>query len=347
MTDPNQQMHPPGGDSTTLPVTVVIPVRNELASIEPLLTVVFAQTPPPAAVIAVDAGSTDGTRQVLHRWQAHQPAFRLIEVARAYPGEGRNLGTAAATTPWVAYLDAGTLPDPDWLPQLWQVAAQTTADAVYGYFRPNLQTRVGRWFALAVLPGTTRRETGWMRIHSITCSLVRVAAWEAVGGFPPYRAAEDRIFMKALAAQGPIAEAPRAAITWHSPQDWLGVWRRTTGLAEHSARAGRARDWHWPTLRLWLLGLTVLLAIPKPANVLAILLATALRAWRRLRRHRQDPQLSARRWSDLPGTMVMLLMVDLATLVGWYSRWITPTDPGAAPAPAGHAEVPDESATMG
>jgi glycosyltransferase involved in cell wall biosynthesis len=315
----------------SLPVTVVIPVRNEISSLEPLLEAVFSQTPPPAAVIAVDAGSTDGSREVLRQWATWRPDLQVIEVDRAYPGEGRNLGTKQCQTPWVAYLDAGTHPDGDWLPKLWQAATSNEAIAVYGYFRPLLDTPVARWFALAVLPGARRQDDGWMRIHSITCSLVRVDAWQAVGGFPPFRAAEDRIFMQALAKSGPIAEAPKAAITWHSPQDWRGVWRRTTGLAEHSARAGRAKDWHWPTLRLWLVGALLLVLVPTPANWALVLTGTLLRAWRRIARHRHDPDLDGWRWHDLAGTAVMLTLVDLATLIGWTRALTQPADPGAAP----------------
>jgi glycosyltransferase involved in cell wall biosynthesis len=304
----------------SLPITVVIPIRNEIASIDALLQAVFAQVPAPAAVIAVDAGSDDGTRQVLNNWRVRQPNFSIIEVEKAFPGEARNLGTEKATTPWVAYLDAGTLPDADWLTQLWQVAIGSSASAVYGYFRPLVHNSVARWFALAVMPGARPKDGGLMRIHSITCSLVRVSAWKAIGGFPPFRAAEDRIFMKALAALGPIDEAPAAAITWHSPQDWPGVWRRTALLAEHSARAGRSRDWHWPTLRLWLAGLLAAAVIPWPVNTGLIGGALGLRAWRRIRRHRLDPELCRRHWADLPGVALMLTVVDLALFTGWFLR---------------------------
>ncbi|MGN6359191.1 MAG: glycosyltransferase family 2 protein, partial [Thermomicrobiales bacterium] len=46
-------------------VSLVITVLNEAASLEPLLASIAAQTCPPAEIIVVDGGSTDGTLDVL------------------------------------------------------------------------------------------------------------------------------------------------------------------------------------------------------------------------------------------------------------------------------------------
>lgn len=301
------------------PVTVVIPVRNEISSIGPLLTEVFSQRP--AAVVVVDAGSTDGTRQALRTMQEAYAELRVIEVDKAYPGEGRNLGSAAAETPWVVYIDGGTHPHAGWLAALWEAVAGTEHAVAYGYYVSEIKSLVARWFTLAVLPPARAVPGGLMRNHFIACSIVRKAAWETIGGFPATRAAEDRIFMLKLVTMS-VVEAPDAVITWIGPQSWGSLWRRQVMLAEHSARAGRERDWHWPTLRYWLLGAMVLLLLPVWVSMPMVVAGWLLRTERRLQRHRLEADLRDRHRGDRLGAGAVLLVTDLAMYVGWARRWL-------------------------
>jgi glycosyltransferase involved in cell wall biosynthesis len=101
-----------------LPVTVVISVFNRAELLERALRSVAAQRPrPPAEVIVVDDGSTDGSAEIAERFGA-----RVIR-------QPRNLGTAkakqtgveAASHEWIALLDS----DDEWLPEhleiLWRL----------------------------------------------------------------------------------------------------------------------------------------------------------------------------------------------------------------------------------
>ncbi|MGH3058432.1 MAG: glycosyltransferase, partial [Gaiellaceae bacterium] len=92
----------------TQPVAVVVPVLNEAESLPGLLADLKAQLPPLAEVVVVDAGSHDGTRELLQREKRRFPTLVVLEADGASPGRGRNEGIAAAGAGLVVTLDAGS-----------------------------------------------------------------------------------------------------------------------------------------------------------------------------------------------------------------------------------------------
>jgi glycosyltransferase involved in cell wall biosynthesis len=102
MADLTPATPPPG---TTPEVTVVVPVRNAEAILEACLTSIDRQGP--AEVIVVDGMSTDGTLEIARRHGARI----LSDEGRGLPA-ARSMGARAATTRWVALVDADViLPD--------------------------------------------------------------------------------------------------------------------------------------------------------------------------------------------------------------------------------------------
>jgi glycosyltransferase involved in cell wall biosynthesis len=90
-------------------VSLVIPAYNAERHLGEALDSVRAQTAPAAEVIVVDDGSTDDTR----RWAGHLPGLRWLAQAHAGAAAARNAGAAAATSRFLAFLDA----DDRWLPE--------------------------------------------------------------------------------------------------------------------------------------------------------------------------------------------------------------------------------------
>jgi hypothetical protein len=165
-----------------------------------------------------------------------------------------------------------------------------------------------------------------MRNHFIACSIVRREVWQQVGGFPPWRAAEDRVFMSAVNGTGGFVAIPDAIIDWIGPQTWRQVWYRTVLLAEHGARAGRAGDWHWPTLRYWLAAAVLVAILPAWTSWPLLGAGWLIRTGKRLRRHRHEPALAHASLLDWLACSVLLLVVDLAMFVGWV-RGLILSDP--------------------
>jgi len=113
-------------------VAVVIPVFNGEKYLREAILSALAQTYAPNEIIVVNDGSTDGTRSIVESFGNRVVCIDQINQGAA---AARNAGTKAATSNWIAFLDA----DDYWLPEKLkkQIAALErcpTADLVYSGF---------------------------------------------------------------------------------------------------------------------------------------------------------------------------------------------------------------------
>lgn len=151
----------------SLAYTVVIPAWNAERFIAEALASARGQTIPPAAIIVVDDGSTDGTANAV---RAFDPSILVLTQANAGCGAATSLGMRAVTTPFTAFIDA----DDIWYPdkserQFARFADDPALDGVFGH-------------AVAVPDGQTptpahRRQPVWGR----TCLMIRTGRALAVG----------------------------------------------------------------------------------------------------------------------------------------------------------------------
>ena len=126
---------------TNLRVSVVVPVFNEQATIDPLIERVLA-TDLPLEVIVVDDGSTDGTRERLARWRAH-PNVRVLRLERnAGKGAALRHGFQQATGDIVVMQDADLEYDPAEYRRVLQPIVEGHADVVFGSRFLGLSHRV-------------------------------------------------------------------------------------------------------------------------------------------------------------------------------------------------------------
>lgn len=117
-------------------VALVIPVLNEAATLLLLLRAIQAQTRRPNEIVFVDAGSSDVSLSVISDWwqeQSWPDGACWVEVnPGGYPGHNRNVGINATSCEWIAFIDCGIYPEPDWLEKLLECASQTGAPAIFG-----------------------------------------------------------------------------------------------------------------------------------------------------------------------------------------------------------------------
>ncbi|HWH02742.1 MAG TPA: glycosyltransferase family 2 protein [Gemmatimonadales bacterium] len=139
-------------------LSLVVPVYNERENLAPLLAEIAAALRPagrPYEVVAVDDGSTDGSRDELRRLRADHPELHLVGFERnAGQTAAFAAGFRAARGPVVVTLDADLQNDPADIPGLVRELERTGATAVVGY-RLN------------------RRDTGWKRVQSRIANGVR------------------------------------------------------------------------------------------------------------------------------------------------------------------------------
>lgn len=307
-------------------ISVVVPVWNEAQTITILLDGLLAQTRRPDEIIVADNGSTDTTTQIVERYTRRGVSVRLVRGGRGLPGAGRNRGAAVARHEWIAFIDAGTQPAPDWLAQLAAVAlANPKADAVYGAYQPITDNLFRECAAIAYVPPPENIDGVMVRTRSVVSLLMRRVWWKNIGRFPEHlRSAEDLLFLNALeASDAQIVHAPHAVVAWQLQPTLQRTFSRFVNYSRHNLRAGLGRSWQRPIIQRYTLLILALL----PAWwfggrwVLAILtlwlLMLAARASVAMRRNRAAFPAGAGRWAARFIVLLPLLAtLDAATLSG-------------------------------
>jgi glycosyltransferase involved in cell wall biosynthesis len=110
--------------------SVIMPVRNGERYVAEALDSVLPQLGADDEVLVVDDGSTDGTRGVLAHYE---PRIRALSSGGRGPSAARNVGLAAASGDYIAFLDHDDMwPPPRHAALLHALSEQPAADAAVG-----------------------------------------------------------------------------------------------------------------------------------------------------------------------------------------------------------------------
>lgn len=119
---------------TDIAVTVILPCRNEAATIEACIRSILAQEPLTGELelIVADGQSTDGTRAILDQIACTDGRVRVIENVGAIVSTGLNSAIAQARGRIIIRMDAHSVYAPDYVRQCHAVLQETKADNVGG-----------------------------------------------------------------------------------------------------------------------------------------------------------------------------------------------------------------------
>jgi len=195
------------------PLSIVVPVLNEAASIGPRLAALAPLRARGAELIVVDGGSTDGTATL-----AAVHADRVVRAPRGRASQ-LNAGAALARAPHLLFLHADTaLP-----PQADALVARALAGAVWGRFDVTI---AGRHPALPLVAALMNLRSRWTGIATGDQAIfVTREAFDAVGGYPDQPLMEDiELSSRLLHRARPVCIRDRVQTSgrrWES----RGVWR--------------------------------------------------------------------------------------------------------------------------
>jgi glycosyltransferase involved in cell wall biosynthesis len=314
-------------------VSVVVPVRDEEATLAALLDSLRAQTCPPHEIVVVDGGSRDRTAEIAASYGARDRSIQLVRTPGAHPGVGRNIGAGVAVGDVLVWTDAGIVVDPQWLGRLLQpLASDASVDVVYGNMEPITDSFFQQCAAIAYVPPRVRRDGVSIRAPFVPSSAMRRVVWTRVGGFAPFRASEDLLFMEAIERGGfRVAYAPGAVVHWRIAGTWAATFARFALYSRHTLIAGRGRSWHLGVARLYVaaLAITALAWFHHPWWTAVLVAALGARVGRLAYRKRDAFAFrDVFRPRRLACVAALLVWLDAATawgaLVWWWSDWLQP-----------------------
>jgi glycosyltransferase involved in cell wall biosynthesis len=217
-------------------VSVVVPVRDEVDNLGLLLNDLRAQDHHAAELVVVDAGSTDGTRELLSESASRWDELRVVHADGAAPGRARNEGIKRASGRVVATLDAGTRVGPEWLGALSGPLRSLEGDdplVCVGMAEPDARSefeRAAGWFTLRAFkplgraaPASASYLPGGRNGLCFTRQ-----AWERVGGYPEeLRWGEDKLFLERLRSAGiEVRTVPDARVRWRPRRSLRELFRQ-------------------------------------------------------------------------------------------------------------------------
>ncbi len=304
-------------------VSVVVPVRNEVGSVGPLLESLRTQTRLPDEVVICDGGSTDGTPDIVAGYACRDMRVTVLREGPAFPGRARNLGIQAAAGEIIALTDAGIRLDARWLERL--VAPfedPCPPDVVFGRFEPVAKCFLQRCIGLAFVPPTDRRSG--LRTPFVASMAMHRGVWARVDRFrEDLRSAEDLLFIRGISREGfSVRYAPDAVAFWNPPQDLRAAFRRFATYSSSNIQAGLAREWQLPLLRTYfLMALLTATVVWSPLGSLAPAAVIGVRAVKHVAR-----EMGVRALFNIPliaGVMASLVVMDAATFYGCCQRLAT------------------------
>lgn len=212
---------------------MIIPCHNGARTVGQAIRSAFGQSFPPAEVIVVDDGSTDGSGEV-----ARTAGARVIESQARSSGGSRNVGIAAASGDALAFLDCDAVVSPNWLER---AATHFASDArILAVGARIANGRPDRYGELDYFMNHSEWIRGKPGPRPTFPTMAVVYRRDAVGKvrFPEASYGEDTTFARAvLKDRGVLWFDPAIVVThYHERLDWESFW-------EKQVRNGRAIYW--------------------------------------------------------------------------------------------------------
>lgn len=113
-------------------ISVIMPCLNVKDYIEVCLCSVLSQSYPNIEVLVVDAGSTDGTREIIQKYAQNDARIKLVNSEKKSYGYQMNLGIEKAVGKFIAIVETDDILAEGIYEKLLSVAEKTDADFVKG-----------------------------------------------------------------------------------------------------------------------------------------------------------------------------------------------------------------------
>lgn len=114
----------------TVKVSVIMPSLNVYPYIRQCMESVVSQTLKEIEIICVDAGSTDGTLEILKEYETFDSRVHIIQSDKKSYGYQMNLGICAASGEYIGIIETDDWAETQMFERLWQIACENDVDVV-------------------------------------------------------------------------------------------------------------------------------------------------------------------------------------------------------------------------
>lgn len=189
-------------------ISIIIPLSNGANDISALFISIRKQTIQPQEIIFVISklGNWKDARDIIEKEK--NPSIKIIYCDPLFPGAARNLGAANASSDWLAFLDARTLPSENWLESMIDISVETSCDLVLSRMICSADT-----FFHHLLQAATY---GNNSVECLPGSIVKKLSFLSSGGFlENVRAGEDWEWINRFLNQNKITKIQDTVISYH------------------------------------------------------------------------------------------------------------------------------------
>ena len=126
-------------ENKIISISVVIPAYNEEKTISKLIEALLEQTYMPDEIIINYKKSKDKTKEIISKYCENNKNIILINRVGICRGSARNEAANLSKSQYIAFIDAGIIPDKNWLMNFINNIKKNKSEIVFGsvYFSPN------------------------------------------------------------------------------------------------------------------------------------------------------------------------------------------------------------------
>jgi len=210
------------------PVSLVTTVFDACDGCATFLDSLPQQTRMPDEIVIVDAGSTDGTLEVIHRAMERNERIRLIERPGTNIAQGRNIGVGAATNEIILSTDSGCRLDPNWVERMVRPFEEDPGmELVAGFYKIAPESLTEAVVGTATMRGALDPVDPDEFNPSCRSMAYTKELWERVGGFPEFIKVDDTLFnFKLRRMQLNRRFVPDAIVHWRPRSTLASIYRQ-------------------------------------------------------------------------------------------------------------------------
>lgn len=314
-------------------VALILPAHDEEAAVDETMESILASTRIPDEVIVADGMSRDRTVEKCLAFRARGLPVRVVPNPAVYPGAGRNAGARATECEILLFADFGNQMDRHWIERMVAPLEESeAAELVTGVYHALVKIEFERCAACINYPKLVAHErlsAAEQRLApppnkaggNIACAR---ALWARAGGVPGWlRAAEDKLFVRKLAALGARSVVARDAVmNHHMRSNAAQVYRQYFHYGRGDGQTGILSPIFIKLLAIYgvLLGMVGAAPLAPALPFLAVLLFAVYIGGGGIRKLRRHDAL--RLPIDLFYAAQILLARDCGTLAGTIAGWV-------------------------